>query len=151
MTTSDPGSAQGKPGQAAGSSFTTDTSAGTSRDAPGAPGGFGYQGGQGFGYQGTPAPTGYQGDPSQFPARYAGNWIGGPGGVTRQRISGGINRSIVATMSGPGPQSGRRGRSRTFRYIRMAFWLIGIGVLLYVFVFRHGSFVNCNTDCNPGG
>jgi hypothetical protein len=29
--------------------------------------------------------------------------------------------------------------------------LIGLGVLLYVFVFRYHSFVSCNTNCDPGG
>ncbi len=71
--------------------------------------------------------------------------------MTGQRISGGINRAIVGAMSGPGPLTGRRGRrSRIFRYIKIAFWLIGIGVLLYIFVFRHNSFVSC-TNCDPGG
>ncbi len=73
-----------------------------------------------------------------------------PGGLTGQRISGGINRSFVGAMSGPGPLRGRRGRSRIFWYIRIALWLIGLGVLLYVFVIRHHSFVNCNGNCDPG-
>ena len=142
MTTDEFGSAPEEPGQAAGSAFTTGTPPATGQDPPDASGGFNYQGGQGFGFQG---------DPGEYPAGYAGNQIGGPGGMTGQRISGGINRSIVGAMSGPGPRRGRRGRSRIFWYIRIAFWLIGLGVLLYVFVIRHGSFVNCNGNCDPGG
>src|ERR1700722_14754179 len=78
---------------------------------------------------GTPPVTG------EYPAGY-GNRIGDPRGMTRPRDSGGINRSIVGAMSGPGPRRGRRGRSRVFWYIRIAFWLIGLAVLLYVFVIR---------------
>ena len=90
---------------------------------------------------GTPAGTGQDAP---------GASVGGPGGTTGRRISGGVNRTIAATMSGPGPAGRRRGRSRIFWYLRMALWLIGLGLLIYVFVFRHSSFTNCNTNCDPG-
>lgn len=110
---------------------------------------YGYQGnpgpfGQGqSGYTGTPTPIGYQ-SPSQFGQQpYGNNQMWGAAGAG---LGGGIGRVILGILAGPGTFR-RRGRNRYFWYIRIAFWLIVIGICLYVGFTKHTWITTCTGDC----
>jgi hypothetical protein len=108
---------------------------------PPSPGG-GYQGNP-YGYQGTPTPTGYQ-DPSQFgqpPYSNRSIWsANGPG------IGGGLSRILLTILLGPGAL--RPGQGRFSLYARIAFWLIIIGICLYVGFTKHTWIITCTgNDC----
>ena len=94
------------------------------------------------GYQGTPTPIGYQ-DPSQFGQPGWGNrqmWSGA--GPSVLGAGGGIGRALLSFFVGPG-LFGRRGRNSYFWYIRIAFWLIVIGICLYVGFTTHHWITTC--------
>jgi hypothetical protein len=119
------------------------------QNAPGQFNPAGYQNapGQGqYGYQGTPTPIGYQ-DPSQFGQPGFGNrrmWSA-PGAPGQGLGGGGLGRLLLGFLIGPGV-FGRRGRNRYFWYIRIAFWLIVIGISLYVGFTKHTWISTCS-DC----
>lgn len=103
--------------------------------------------GQGqYGYQGTPAPMGYQ-DPNQ-PGFYGGRQINAWSGGGKQGLIRFLSPVLFGTYAN-GPN--RRSRSPIGRYIRIAIWLIGIGVVLYFGFTKHTWFTNCNGDCGDGG
>jgi len=109
----------------------------------------GYQNAPGrgqYGYQGTPTPMGYQ-DPSQFGQPGFGNrrmWSA-PGAPGQGLGGSGLGRLLLGILVGPGV-FGRRGRNRYFWYIRIAFWLIVIGICLYVGFTKHTWISTCS-DC----
>ena len=98
------------------------------------------------GYLGTPTPIGYQ-DPSQFgqPA-YGSSRMWSAAGASGIGIGGGIGRALLSILVGPGAFR-RRGRNRYFWYIRIAFWLIVIGICLYVGFTKHTWITTCTGDC----
>ena len=105
-------------------------------------GSYGYQPNP-YGYQGTPTPTGYQ-DPSQFGQPSYSNrstwWSAGPG------PGAGLSRILLSILFGA--VASRRGRGRYFSYARIAFWLIVIGICLYVGFTKHTWVITCTgNDC----
>src|ERR1700722_2798730 len=101
-------------------------------------------GNQGYRYQGTPTPTGYQDNPGQFPPGYGPNGFppyaayrtGGIGRASQQLSGtlapGNLGMLITGAIFGFGPLGGWRGRFRFLWYIRIALFLIFLGAILYV-------------------
>jgi len=109
---------------------------------PPSPGGFPPDAGP-YGYQGTPTPIGYQ-NPTQFGQPQYGNrqmWS-----TTGQGLGGGLGRALLSFTLGPGSLR-RGGRRRYIWYLRIAFWLIAIGVGLYFGLVKHMWVSTCTGSC----
>lgn len=101
--------------------------------------------GQGqYGFQGTPTPIGQPG----YGQQGFGNQRMWSQARPAQGLGGGIGRLLLGFLGGG--IFGGRGRSRYFSYIRIAFWLIVVGICLYVGFTTHHWITTCTGDCGGG-